>query len=80
RKKKALEEAALAEAEEMERQRLMQEALGGEGGEGPLEPETLPPIQRIEDEVIAEIREFTMANPEVAAQMVKTWLRSEDEF
>lgn len=81
RKKKALEEAAIAEAEEMERQRLMQEALGeaGEGGEG-LEKDILPPIQRIEDEVIAEIRQFTMENPEVAAQMVKTWLRSEDEF
>lgn len=84
RKKKALEEAALAEAERMEKERLMAESFG-EAGEGEEEGlggmrETVSRIEKVENEVITEIREFTMENPEVAAQMIKTWLRSEDEF
>lgn len=81
KKKKAIEEAALEEAEKMEREKLVAESFG-EAGESEQEAfrESVSRIEKVENEVVTEIREFTLENPEVAAQMIKTWLRSEEEF
>jgi len=61
------------EVEEMELP-TGEEALGVLFGEG--EP---PPITPVKDVRKEQIREFAMSNPEIAAQMIRSWLRAEDE-
>ncbi len=74
-KKRKLEEA-LAEAEAREAERLLNEQFGHAEKEEDIQVEKL---ERFEDELVAEIKEFTVSNPEVAAQMIKTWLRADEE-
>ncbi len=75
KKRKAMEEAALAEAEQMEAEKM----LNAQFGEAQEEEEFHQPLERVEDGLVTEIKEFTVANPEVAAQMIKQWLRADEE-
>ena len=87
RKKKAqqlAEEQALAEAEAAAAEQAAGEfqPIGAEGqpGEGP--PMTGADIMEINTEKSLElrktVRQFAQNNPEIAAQMLKNWLREED--
>lgn len=72
RKKKAAEEAQRA-LEEAEKQAALN-ALFGEA-----EGEPIQPITPIQDHRREEIKEFAKNNPEIAAQMIKSWLKSEGD-
>ncbi len=72
RRKKATEEAM---------------AMAGSGGAGDavnvvfgeaVPQEEIKPITPIQDARREEIKQFAKSNPEIAAQMIKSWLRSED--
>lgn len=41
--------------------------------------ETIRPIPQKNDARKQEILEFSKTNPEIAAQLIKTWLKSENE-
>lgn len=75
RRRKKLEAEALAEAERLEQERLATEAFGEEVDT----EEPLGPIERIDNALVGEIKDFTINNPEVAAQMIKQWLRADEE-
>ena len=66
-----------AEAEALEQERLLAMAAGEEMVQ---EQEEVDKLSKIEDKIVTEIKEFTLANPEVAAAMIKTWLRTEEEY
>ena len=74
RKKKKEEEMAALAAAEAE-QEGAEDALNTLFGES--EPE-IKPIAPVKDTRREEIKEFAKSNPEIAAQMIKSWLRSED--
>lgn len=72
RRKKGLEEEAIA----MAREESAHETLNTAFGEAePMEIRHIAPVQDVRRE---EIKQFAKTNPEIAAQMIKTWLRSED--
>lgn len=73
RKKKKAAEEALA-MEEAEKQAALN-ALFGEAAE----PESIQPITPVQDHRREEIKEFAKNNPEIAAQMIKSWLKSEGD-
>lgn len=74
RRKAAAEEAmAMASASNGERE----EALDSLFGE--VESETVKPITPVQNIKITEIKEFAKSNPEIAAQMIRSWLRSDDD-
>lgn len=77
KKRREEEAAALAEAErlEAERQAALAALRGTEEGDG-VEPISVKPPQ---DTKRDEIKEFAVNNPEIAAQMIKSWLRSEND-
>ena len=79
RRRRRLEAEALAEAEELERQRQLEEEMRrAEGGEAE-EDFTGGPIERVDNALVQEIKDFTVNNPEVAAQMIKQWLRDDEQ-
>jgi flagellar M-ring protein FliF len=45
---------------------------------GETEQEVIKPITPVQDVRREEIKQFAKTNPEIAAQMIKSWLRSED--
>lgn len=59
-------------------------AAGAENGEalnalfGEAVPETIKPITPVQDIKKEEIKEFAKNNPEIAAQMIRSWLRSDE--
>lgn len=72
RRKKGSEEEAFA----MARAAGTEEALNTVFGEAePAEIRHITPVQDVRRE---EIKQFAKTNPEIAAQMIKSWLRSED--
>ena len=72
RKRKAsLSEEALAMSESSDDETL--NTLFGE-----VEPEKIKHITPVQDVRRDEIKEFAKSNPEIAAQMIKSWLRSDD--
>lgn len=72
RKKAAVEEGIF-----MARPESAEDALNMAFGEA--EPvEVIKPITPVQDARREEIKQFAKSNPEIAAQMIKTWLRSED--
>jgi flagellar M-ring protein FliF len=54
------------------------EAMNAVFGEAAEPQEVIKPITPIQDARREEIKQFAKSNPEIAAQMIKTWLRSED--
>lgn len=73
RKKAAVAEEGIF----MARPESTEEALNMAFGEaGPAE--VIKPITPVQDARREEIKQFAKNNPEIAAQMIKTWLRSED--
>ncbi|MDD3168937.1 MAG: flagellar basal-body MS-ring/collar protein FliF, partial [Eubacteriales bacterium] len=70
RRKKNVEEEALA----MAGQNSREEALNMVFGE--TEQEVIKPITPVQDVRREEIKQFAKTNPEIAAQMIKSWLRS----
>ncbi|HML37270.1 MAG TPA: flagellar basal-body MS-ring/collar protein FliF [Bacillota bacterium] len=70
RKKAAAEEAVMAEG--------TQEALNALFGAPEEEAEEIKPITPVQDTRREEVKQFAKTNPEIAAQMIKSWLRSED--
>lgn len=72
RRKKAAaeEEAAMAEG--------TQEALNALFGAPEEETEEVKPIIPVQDTRREEVKQFAKTNPEIAAQMIRSWLRSED--
>lgn len=73
RKKKRLIEEAILAAEEAEQG--MGEALPGEAGEG--EADVLNIQNEGSMKLKQDIRKFTQNNPEIAAQMLKSWLKED---
>jgi len=71
RRKRAEEAMAMAGAEGAG------DAMGAVFGEAVPEEE-IKPITPIQDARREEIKQFAKSNPEIAAQMIKSWLRSED--
>jgi flagellar basal-body M-ring protein/flagellar hook-basal body protein (fliF) len=71
RRKKPGEEEVVA----MERPERTEDALNNLFGEAEQEIKPITPVRDIRRE---EIKEFAKSNPEIAAQMIKSWLRSED--
>ncbi|MDF2656970.1 MAG: fliF [Bacillota bacterium] len=73
RRKNAAEEAmAMASAEEQDDGEALNSLFGAvEHGE-------VKPIMPIQDVKMTEIKEFAKNNPEIAAQMIRSWLRSEE--
>lgn len=71
RRKSAAEEAMAMGAEGT------QNALNAVFGDGESE-EVIKPIEPVQDIRREEIKQFAKNNPEIAAQMIKSWLRSED--
>ena len=79
RKRKA-SEAAVAEALEIGEMEGSEETLNslfGETGRAAT-GEKFKPIEPVMDMKREEIKEFAKSNPEIAAQMIKSWLRSEE--
>lgn len=76
RKKKTA--AAQEEAMMAARAATPEDALNAVFGEIQGQPEVVRPITPVKDARRDEIKEFAKANPEIAAQMIKTWLKSED--
>lgn len=72
RRKKMLEQMALEEAAKLEREKMVNAAFGDAHDEEPQK------LEIVEDSMRQEIKQFAMENPEIAAQMIKTWLRSEE--
>ena len=73
RRKAAAEGAmAMASAEEHEEGDALNSLFGA------VEQETVKPIVPIQDIKREEIKEFAKNNPEIAAQMIRSWLRSEE--
>jgi flagellar M-ring protein FliF len=54
------------------------EAIAAAFGEAAEPQEAIKPITPVMDARREEIKQFAKSNPEIAAQMIKTWLRSED--
>ena len=73
RRRKAAAEEAMAMAAESQAQ---EEALNSVFGE--VIPEKVRPITPIQDGTREEIKEFAKSNPEIVAQLIRSWLRSED--
>ncbi len=76
RKRKA-SETAVAEALEITEMDGSEETLNTLFGET-ARAEKFKPIEPVMDMRREEIKEFAKTNPEIAAQMIKSWLRSED--
>ena len=76
RKRKA-SETAVAEALEISEMDGSEETLNTLFGET-ARAEKFKPIEPVMDMRREEIKEFAKTNPEIAAQMIKSWLRSED--
>jgi flagellar M-ring protein FliF len=74
RKKKAAQEEAMMTARTMN----PEDALKAAFGEIESKAEVIKPITPVKDARREEIKEFAKGNPEIAAQMIKTWLKSED--
>ncbi|MCR5481976.1 MAG: flagellar M-ring protein FliF [Clostridia bacterium] len=70
KKKKEAEELAALEA------RLAEDAGSGEEGE-PISP--IEKLQPVMDARRQEVKEFATNNPEIAAAMIKTWLKNEND-
>lgn len=80
RKKKQLEEEALLAAEEAEllaNGEMLAEAAGGEDNDKPKDVLEIQSEKSIE--LKQEIRKFTQNNPEIAAQMIKIWLKEDEK-
>lgn len=73
RKKQALEEVL-----EMGGPVDSEETLNALFGDTEAEPERIKPITPVQDPRRDEIKEFAKTNPEIAAQMIRSWLRSEE--
>ncbi len=73
RKKEVVEEGII-----MARMEGPDEALTAAFGETAEPQEAIKPITPVQDARREEIKQFAKSNPEIAAQMIKTWLRSED--
>lgn len=72
RRRKA-EEAAMAQAGRLDSDGILDEVFGE------TEPvEVVKPITPVMDARREEIKQFAKANPEIAAQMIKSWLKSEE--
>jgi flagellar M-ring protein FliF len=54
------------------------EAITAAFGDAAEPQEVIKPITPVQDARREEIKQFAKSNPEIAAQMIKTWLRSED--
>ncbi|MBR0597528.1 flagellar basal-body MS-ring/collar protein FliF [Sinanaerobacter chloroacetimidivorans] len=72
RRRRALEEQALRESEALEKEAALN-ALFGEA-----QAEKIQHITPVQDVRREEIKEFAKENPEIAAQMIKSWLRNEE--
>ena len=74
RRRKAEEEAlAMASAE------TTHEALNALFGEAAVVEEEVKPITPVQDVRREEVKQFARTNPEIAAAMIRSWLKSEDE-
>lgn len=73
RKKEVVEEGII-----MARMEGPDEGISAAFGEAAEPQEAIKPITPIQDARREEIKQFAKSNPEIAAQMIKTWLRSED--
>jgi flagellar M-ring protein FliF len=73
RKKEVVEEGII-----MARTEGPDEALNAAFGEAAEPQEVIKPITPVMDARREEIKQFAKSNPEIAAQMIKTWLRSDD--
>jgi flagellar M-ring protein FliF len=68
RKRKKKKEAL--EAEELSRQAALEEVFG---------EEEIPQITPVKDTRREQIREFAETNPEIVAQMIRSWLKTDGE-
>lgn len=82
RRKRGEEEALRREMEQREEMQTSenQRVLNEIFGETAQEEIMLPPIEPIHDARQQQIKDFARVNPEIAAQMIKNWLRSESEM
>lgn len=78
KKKKAMEAAAVEEHRVQEATDTHSEHLNDLFGQ-PKERETSAPITAVTDSRSAAIKDFAKDNPEIVAQMIKSWLRSEND-
>lgn len=78
REEEALQQAMeTSQMEDREKHAALNEIFGQEIAP---EAEGIPPIEPVQDVKQQQIKDFAKQNPEIAAQMIKTWLRSETEM
>lgn len=73
RRKKSLDKRAIEESESINREDKLDALFGT------VEQDSIPHITPVKDSVREEIKDFAKSNPEIAAQMIKSWLRSEND-
>ena len=70
-RRKRRREEALLEAEHASAEEALNELFGDE---------PIPQITPVRDARKEQIKEFASTNPEIAAQMIRSWLKSDNEY